>query len=320
MNPVINIIRLTRPVNLLIIVATMYALRYNVVAPFTEVYAHGAPPALDGFSFFLAVCVMVLLAAAGNTINDYFDQKVDRINKPDRLIVGKSIKRRVAMILHQVFNIVAVLIGLYLGWKSDSYTIAAIPVLLATVLWIYSPMLKKMFLLGNFAVTLCVMAVPLWVGLLETNAIWHEYADMLADPLGLNRQCWNWIWAYTAFAALLTLVREAQKDLEDLAGDKESGFRTMAVQWGPVATGNYIKSILMITVALAVVGLVMVFDLNWIATVVALVTCVLPMSLSFFTTARAASKSDYTRASKWTKLAMAGGLLFTFVIRWWLIQ
>ncbi|MBL7944081.1 MAG: geranylgeranylglycerol-phosphate geranylgeranyltransferase [Flavobacteriales bacterium] len=320
MNPVINIIRLTRPVNLLIIVATMYALRYNVVAPFTEVYAHGAPPALDGFSFFLAVCVMVLLAAAGNTINDYFDQKVDRINKPERLIVGKSIKRRVAMILHQAFNVVAVLIGLYLGWKSDSYTIAAIPVLLATVLWIYSPILKKMFLLGNIAVTLCVMAVPLWVGLLETNAIWHEYADMLTDPRGLNRQCWNWIWAYTAFAALLTLIREAQKDLEDLAGDKESGFRTMAVLWGPALTGNYIKAVLAIAITLAVTGIVMVFEFNWIATLIAFLTCVVPMSASFFMTMRAQSKADYTRASKRTKMAMAGGLLFTFVIRWWLMQ
>ncbi|MBK7241940.1 MAG: hypothetical protein IPI00_17715 [Flavobacteriales bacterium] len=30
----------------------------------------------------------------GNIINDYFDTRIDRINKPDEVIVGRTVKRR----------------------------------------------------------------------------------------------------------------------------------------------------------------------------------------------------------------------------------
>ncbi len=46
------------------------------------------------FLFYLLIFSTVLIVAAGNIINDYFDVKADRINKPDKLIIGKFIKRR----------------------------------------------------------------------------------------------------------------------------------------------------------------------------------------------------------------------------------
>jgi 4-hydroxybenzoate polyprenyltransferase len=36
----------------------------------------------------------VLIAAAGYIINDYFDLNIDRVNKPDKLVVEKYIRRR----------------------------------------------------------------------------------------------------------------------------------------------------------------------------------------------------------------------------------
>lgn len=320
MNPLLNMVRLARPVNLLIIAATMYVLRFNVVAPLVDLHAHGSPPAFGHFPFFLAVLVMVLLAAAGNTINDYFDQKVDRINKPDRVIVGKSIKRRVAMILHQLFNGLAVVIGLYLGWRSQSYTVALIPIVVAAILWLYSPVLKKMFLLGNLAVTCCVMIVPVWTGLLETDAIWHAYADMLIRPHELTQQIWKWMLAYAVFAALLTLAREAQKDLEDTEGDTASGYRTMAVTWGADRTGRFIAMLLGITLLLAMAALVYVFGLSGWTTAVGTLCVLTPLVMSIIVTLKARSKQDYSRASRYTKLTMAGGLIFTFVIRSWLLS
>jgi 4-hydroxybenzoate polyprenyltransferase len=65
------------------------------------------------FWFFVAsVLAVTAVTAAGNIINDYFDQKVDRINKPDRVVVGKKVKRRVAIILHQGLNGFAILMSL----------------------------------------------------------------------------------------------------------------------------------------------------------------------------------------------------------------
>ena len=36
-----------------------------------------------------------VVGAAGNLINDYFDVREDRINKPNRALVGRLVKRRV---------------------------------------------------------------------------------------------------------------------------------------------------------------------------------------------------------------------------------
>jgi 4-hydroxybenzoate polyprenyltransferase len=83
-----HFIRLLRPINLIIIILTMYAMRWF----FMEflVYQH---PIVDlqgeAVDFILLVFSTVLIAGAGNIINDYFDVKADRINKPNRLIITK---------------------------------------------------------------------------------------------------------------------------------------------------------------------------------------------------------------------------------------
>lgn len=52
---------------------------------------------LSELNFFLLSLSTVLIAAAGYVINDYFDVKIDRVNNPTEVIIGKHIKRRVGM-------------------------------------------------------------------------------------------------------------------------------------------------------------------------------------------------------------------------------
>jgi 4-hydroxybenzoate polyprenyltransferase len=47
----------------------------------------------EEFDFFLLVFSTLLIAAGGNIINDYFDVKADRINKPEKLIITKNISK-----------------------------------------------------------------------------------------------------------------------------------------------------------------------------------------------------------------------------------
>ena len=67
--------------------------------------------------FVVFITSTVLIAAAGYILNDYVDVKLDLINKPDKVVVGKTISRRWAMIWHMVFNVVALLSGLWLSWR-----------------------------------------------------------------------------------------------------------------------------------------------------------------------------------------------------------
>ena len=55
--------------------------------------------------------VPMLVGAGGNLINDYFDVREDRINKPDKALVGRTVKRRVVMVTHWGFTVAA------LAWR-----------------------------------------------------------------------------------------------------------------------------------------------------------------------------------------------------------
>ena len=94
-----NYLRLIRYKNLLIIIATMFIVRYALINEFM-------PFQLSFIGFCLLVMATVCISAAGYIINDYFDVNTDMMNKPEAVIIGKHINRRNAMILHWVLNIV----------------------------------------------------------------------------------------------------------------------------------------------------------------------------------------------------------------------
>ena len=50
------------------------------------------------------------------------------------------------------------------------------------------------------------------------------------------RLTWKWVAGLAVFSFLLTLPRELVKDLEDLEGDRQAGFRTFPALAGEQAT------------------------------------------------------------------------------------
>ena len=72
-------LRIIRPVNLVIIAITMYGCRYFILATNGYQKVHD-----QAIIFFLLVLSTLLIAAGGNIINDYFDVKADKVNKPEK--------------------------------------------------------------------------------------------------------------------------------------------------------------------------------------------------------------------------------------------
>lgn len=267
---------------------------------------------MSGFDFFLSVLVVILLTAGGNIINDYFDVKVDLINKPERVVVGKTVKRRVAMVLHQSFNVAAMLISIYLCYRYKNWEALIIPVIISTLLWFYSPILKKKILIGNLVVALCVSAVPVWAGVFEIPRIIQHYKDIHHSPDILRQTLWTIILVYAVFAFLLSLSREAIKDLEDLEGDKEGQYRTMPIEKGKTFTQLYAALVMVLCLAAVVYTYFrMGFDpVGNRESAIALSICVLlPGLASALTTLFAKGKKHYSAASFLAKTTMAGGLV-----------
>lgn len=54
-------------------------------------------PILQDVNLYLLILSTVIIAAAGYMINDYYDVKIDYVNKPHEVIIGRGMKRRVAI-------------------------------------------------------------------------------------------------------------------------------------------------------------------------------------------------------------------------------
>ena len=83
-------LRIIRPANLLLIVLVQCLIKFAIFPAFNT------QTALTAGQFALLVLASVLIAAAGNVINDINDVEIDRINKPDRLLVSKKVSEKKA--------------------------------------------------------------------------------------------------------------------------------------------------------------------------------------------------------------------------------
>ena len=291
-------------------------MRYGVLWPAMQDSAIGMKFPLSTFSFVLLVLVAVLLTAAGNVINDYFDQKVDRINKPQNVIIGTKVKRRVAIVLHQSMNVLALLFTLFICFRYQYYWPVLFPIVIATILWWYSPALKTKFLVGNIAVAFCTAVVPLWAVLFEMELIQRKYSDMLVEPSAFFNKLWFAITVIAFFAFLLSLIREVLKDMEDVSGDREGGYKTLPIKKGLAFAKTY-SLLLYLLYLLAISGIgFLIFKKSDYAIskiIVFVIFTILPAIFAVFLLLNAKDKSGYHRASGATKIVMLFGLIYLIV-------
>jgi 4-hydroxybenzoate polyprenyltransferase len=192
------LLRLTRFWNLAIIALAQY---------FAAIFFIERNSLFD-FQLFLLSASTLMIAAAGYIINDYYDVKIDLINKPDRVVIGKDVTRRFAILFHTILSATGVGIGFLLSWK-----VGAVNFFSATLLWWYSNNLKRQPFIGNFSVALLTGLSIFIINILyDVNAI-----EVII---------------YSLFAFFMTLIRELIKDMEDLKGDTSFGCKTLPILWG----------------------------------------------------------------------------------------
>ncbi len=313
-----NIFRLSRPLNLGIIALTMWLMMRYVLKPFVEV--NGYELQLSDGKFFLLILATLLIAAAGNVINDYFDQRTDRINKPRDIIVGVHVKRRVAMAVHQIFNLTGLSLAFYIAWSVDIWKLSIVHFFAAGSLWFYSVQFKRELIIGNVMVALLAGLVPVLVGIYEIPLLIREYGADVAryfkitrpgeDPAVYFKYMFYFIFAYAGFAFALNLIREIQKDMADVKGDKRIGAQTIPLVYG-------IKNAKRITAALIVAviaGLVLIQQLVvndiW-SLIYMLAAVVVPLCFSLYFNHFAVRRPEFIRAGNALKVAMLGGLLYS---------
>ncbi len=243
----IHFFKLVRPFNLFIIALTMFGL-----GSYFDAYCvkNGQASVLFSLPFILLVISTILIAAAGNIINDYFDIRADRINRPTKQIIGKHIKKRWAIVWHWGINFIAFAIAIYLSYTFKTFWYLFIHLLSINLLWYYSSYLKRTAIIGNVIIALLTALVPLLVGIFY-NPFLVKNASALF-PFEAVHNTTNWILYFSIslglFAFFLNWSREIIKDIEDVEGDKEIKAKTLPIFLGVKKTKWIATAVILVPV------------------------------------------------------------------------
>jgi 4-hydroxybenzoate polyprenyltransferase len=272
-----EIMQLIRLPNLVIILVTQY---------FTAIFLIGMDDPFSLYLFdpnlFLLSASTVLIAAGGYIINDYYDIKIDYINRPDKVLVGKLIKRRIALTTHIVFSFFGVLIGLYIN-----LIIGGINLIAAFLLWFYSNQLKRLPLVGNVTIAFLTS-----LGLLVVVLLYPKNQLIVI--------------IYAMFAFFINLIREIIKDIEDWKGDQAFGCKTLPVVLGIRKTKRIVLFILLIFIG-SVVWLTLKQDNYFLK--IYFVFLAIPAVIFIQRLIRADSKRNFYLLSGFCKLIMLSGII-----------
>lgn len=198
-----GLFRISRPINLMLVAFAQLMTAFFLV----ETTPTGLP-VLQDYRLYLLVLSTVMITAAGYMINDYYDVKIDYVNRPNEVVVGKGIKRRVVIFLHTLLNFTAIGLGYLVSPR-----VAVINFLAAFLLWLYSNRLKRGPFIGN-------LTVAFLTGLsIYLVSYFYQKAELL-------------VLTYAIFAFFLNLIREIIKDIEDRPGDRKHGCRTLPIVIG----------------------------------------------------------------------------------------
>ena len=300
-------LRLVRWPNLLFIALTQFSFYYFILLPsFHGGQLPGFENVLNPREFYMLCLSSVLIAAAGYIINDYFDLTIDRVNKPERIVVEKVIKRRWTIIWHWIFSGIGIILGFYISWKLHNILIGISNVFCVALLWFYSTVFKKKLLIGNIIISVLSAWVILVLYLCEFRL--HRFTDP-AYHQSLSR-VYKFAILYAAFAFIISLVREVIKDIEDMEGDSRYGCRTMAVVWGVNVSKVFAATWLIVLIASLLVVQVYVLQYRWWGSVIyCLIFVLLPLLRILRNLYTASAIEDYHYLSRLVKAVMFTGIL-----------
>ncbi|HEY0030928.1 MAG TPA: geranylgeranylglycerol-phosphate geranylgeranyltransferase [Bacteroidia bacterium] len=308
----IAFLKLIRVKNLLIIAFTQYVVRWCLIYPLIKTRSLYYELQLTEVQFFLLVLATVMIAAAGYIINDYFDVKIDKVNKPERLVIDKGVKRRVAIGAHTVINFLAVAIALYVSYKIGSWRLALVFFVCAGGLWFYSTTFKRQFLIGNLVIAAFTALVPLIVIVYELIPMYRQYLPL--DEKLSFLPIWYYGGALSFFAFITTLLREIIKDIEDVDGDREFGCKTMPIVIGIRSSKNVAIVIAIATiVCLGLIQQEFYQRGDTISFIYIIVALQLPLLFLIYKIKTAHEKKQFRFAGNFSKFIMLMGICYLFV-------
>ena len=211
----IPFLRLIRIKNLLAILIAMLGVAYflHEQNPYKVIDFHP-------FHYGLLICSTLIIAAAGHIINDYFDLKADRINKPDALVLTKYMEKRWAILANWILNILGFMMAVIISWHYDTLIFVFVHLLSINLLWFYSAYWKRKLVLG-----IVILAALPGLVLFLSSWFFQVLNEHQSSFSSYQEETWStfldyrFIYFVAICAFFINLSREIIKDIHDIPGD-----------------------------------------------------------------------------------------------------
>ncbi|MGZ3847950.1 MAG: geranylgeranylglycerol-phosphate geranylgeranyltransferase [Flavisolibacter sp.] len=301
MNLVSAFLRLIRWPNLLFIILTQLLFYYCIYVPLYGLN--------DYIKLTWLMIASVFIAAAGYIINDYFDLNIDQVNKPEKNVFVRTINRRWAIIWHLIFNLMGILATVAAVGLHKWYLIVA-NLFCILLLWFYSTSFKRQVIIGN----LIISVLTAWTVLVLFFGYTEPHEAFMANPVSIK--FFRLAFLYGGFAFVISLIREAVKDMEDLEGDARYGCRTLPIVSGIRATKLYATIWIVVLVAALLVLQLYILQFGWWPAVIySTIFVILPLLYMASTLTRAHNRQQFGAVSRLTKWIMLTGILSMIFFR-----
>ena len=235
-----NIFKIIRWENLIIISLSQIFIKFFFIDFFIQ------EDQLLNANFVILLIVTILIAASGYIVNDIYDYNLDQINKPEKVVLGKFLKSRDAIIIYMMFNCLAIVLSIFLCMKIEQEIYILVFLLIIYCLWLYSKKLKKYKIIGNiliaFFISLSILNVPLF-----------SYKNILSDDRFF---VFLIISIFSVLAFLINVKREIIKDIEDIEGDKIHKVKSLPIIFGT-------KKSKLVTI---IIGIILMFAISSLIT------------------------------------------------------
>ena len=213
-------LKLLRPFNLLMVLLAQGLVKYGLFEPF------GISLALTPGSFAIMVIATLCIAAGGNVINDIYDQEIDWINRPKKVLVGKRISEKAAYNLYILLTVLGLGLGFVVANLVGKPALALVFIFSAALLYWYATFLKSMLFIGNMVIS-SLVGFSILMGIL-----FDLYPAMEFQDKTLYLRLSKVVLYYALAAFYFNLMREITKDIQDVNGDKNGGRNTLPIVLG----------------------------------------------------------------------------------------
>jgi 4-hydroxybenzoate polyprenyltransferase len=283
----------------------MSVLYYGLILP--KFSYEGLDSVFNQIQYPVFVLITLIITGSAYIINDIFDIQTDKINKPEKAIIGNSISIKNAYRFYLILLFIGFLLSLWIAISINKFHYILLYVFPVVFLYLYSRFFKKTLLLGNLLVSFFSMGVPAILLIFE-----YEGLELLRNKNQENYSLLISIFAaYMIFSFMLTLFREIIKDIEDVEGDKNIDANTLPIKMGVEVSKNISGFLAVLIVFLIFYWMKMPVN-KALVKIYTIVAVIFPLGYTVWLLKNANKKSDFHKISTLVKIIMLTGIGILF--------